>query len=140
MFLNNNVFTSFIVFIAFVFSLSSCNDAQNDNSNTIIAIQITPTTISQYGTSELTLQVGNTQAFTATAVYYNGDVIDITSSVIWSSQDPSLLSINNSGLATALAVGITTVSATLDGISSNDISVTVSDAGLTAIQITPAGV
>ncbi|WP_299495634.1 Ig-like domain-containing protein [uncultured Shewanella sp.] len=130
----------FIVFIVFIVLLSGCGDAKNDNTDTIIAIQITPTTISQYGTSELTLQVGNTQAFTATAVYYNGDVIDITSSVIWSSQAPSLLSINSSGLATAIAVGSTTVSATKDGISSNNISVTISDAGLTAIQITPASI
>ncbi|WP_298776747.1 Ig-like domain-containing protein, partial [uncultured Shewanella sp.] len=70
----------------------------------------------------------------------DGSTADITSSVSWLSDDTSVVTVTTAGLLTAVTTGSTTVTAILDNISSNDSSVTVSDATLTTIQITPASI
>ncbi len=59
---------------------------------------------------------GESQAFTATARYSNGDVLDVTSSVSWSSTDESVALVGNTqfdkGQVRAVAPGNTTILAT----------------------------
>jgi uncharacterized protein YjdB len=57
------------------------------------------------------LFVGGTQQFTANAYYNDQTIRDITTQVAWSSSDPSVATVDSSGLATAIALGTTTITA-----------------------------
>jgi uncharacterized protein YjdB len=52
-----------------------------------------------------------TQQFSATATFADGTVQDITNSVTWSSSNTAAATITNTGLATAIAAGVTTIKA-----------------------------
>ncbi|MDP5211418.1 Ig-like domain-containing protein, partial [Microbulbifer sp. 2205BS26-8] len=62
---------------------------------------------------------------------------DITTSVNWSSDNTAIATVDSLGELMAVAVGSTSVSANRDGIDSNTVSVTVTNAVLTSIQVTP---
>lgn len=61
--------------------------------------------------------VGATQQFTATASYSDGSTANVTSSVTWITANTSVATINSSGLATGVAAGTSTASATLGSVS-----------------------
>ena len=71
------------------------------------------------------LAVGKTEQFTALGSYSDGNMTDITSLVTWSSTETDVATISASGLATGLKPGQTDISATLSGVISNDITITV---------------
>ena len=70
---------------------------------------------------------GATQQFHATGTYTDGSTADLTSSVTWSSSDPSLATVDANGLATGVGVGTATVSATSGAVR-----------GSAFMQVTPA--
>jgi len=72
--------------------------------------------------------VGGTQQFTATGTYSGEGTQDLTSQVTWGSSTAGVASINAGGLATALAVGSTTITATLGSVS-----------GSASLTVTPPG-
>ena len=91
------------------------------------------------------IPVGVTQQFTATGYYNDQTRYDITTQVTWSSSDPSVATVNSSGLATAIAAGTATITATSTTPSSYSISgssgstiLTVNSAALSSISVTPA--
>src|SRR5262249_59145559 len=57
------------------------------------------------------------QQFTATGKYSDGSTQNITSQVTWASSNTTAATINASGLATGVAAGSTTISATLGAVS-----------------------
>jgi len=59
---------------------------------------------------------GNTQQFTVQGTFSNNSTSDVSSLATWSSSDPSVASINSSGLATTYAVGTTTITASVASI------------------------
>ena len=67
-----------------------------------------------------TIAVGTTQQLTASGTYSDGSTRDVTTLVVWASTFATLATVSNvapnNGLATAVAVGKTTISATLGGI------------------------
>ena len=79
---------------------------------TLQAIVVTPVNPS--------ISVGSSQRFTATASYTGGISLDITKSVKWTSSKKNIASVSNGfnsrGLAKAVGVGTTTISATKSGI------------------------
>jgi uncharacterized protein YjdB len=83
-----------------------------------------------------TAVVNTTAQFTAIGTWSDGSAQDVTSQVVWASVDTSIATVDNSGLATALATGSTSVSATL-GIVSGFTTLTVDPASLVSIVITP---
>jgi uncharacterized protein YjdB len=87
-----------------------------------------------------TLPVGTTQAFVATGLYSDGTDGDVTDAATWSSAQPTVATISDgaddSGLATAVAVGTTTVMAQI-GAKSASSSITVTPVTLAAITVTP---
>jgi uncharacterized protein YjdB len=83
------------------------------------------------------LPAGFTQQFTAMGIYSDGTSSDLTGQVTWSSSAPSVATINGSGLATALAAGTATITATSGAISGST-TLTVTSATLSSIVITPA--
>jgi hypothetical protein len=86
---------------------------------------------------------GTAQQFTATAKYNDGTSPDITSLVTWNSTQSAIATVSSSpgtqGLALAAAPGSTSISALLGAVSSSASSLTVSNANLVSISVTPAG-
>ena len=60
--------------------------------------------------------VGGSQAFSATGVLSGGGTVDVSQGVTWASGTTSVATITPLGLATAVAAGISTISATLGAI------------------------
>lgn len=85
--------------------------------------------------------LGTTQQFAATGTYTDGTTQDITKTVLWSSSETALATISNfaglEGLATGLANGPTTISATFGGISGST-TLTVGTAVLVSIAVSPS--
>lgn len=96
---------------------------------TIVSVAVTPV--------GLTLGIGINQQYTATATYSDGSSADLTNGVTWSSSDPTIASISSSGLATTVAAGQATISASVSGLSDQS-TLTVVAAHLTSISVTPA--
>jgi Bacterial Ig-like domain (group 2)/NHL repeat len=69
--------------------------------------------------------VGGSQQFTATGSYSDGTTQNLTSQVSWSSSNTNAVAIGVSGLSTAQAVGAATITASLDGVTSNAVTFTV---------------
>jgi trimeric autotransporter adhesin len=101
---------------------------------TLVSIAVTPATGS--------LPVGRTRQFTATGTFSDTTTADITAQVTWSSSDAAAVSISNAagsqGLATALAPGDVTLTATLTGVTGTA-TLTAVAVTLQSIAVTPAG-
>ncbi len=88
-----------------------------------------------------TVPNGETEHFTATGTYSDNSTQNLTSQVTWAAATPSVATISNAsgsqGLATGVAMGPSTISATLNGVTGS-IVLTVSAAVLQSIAVTPA--
>jgi len=93
------------------------------------SIEITPSTA--------TIGIGQTQQFTATAIYSDSSTEDITSDSLWSSSNDSVASIDTNALAAALTEGITTITAEFEGMT-DTATLTVTLPVLISIEITPS--
>jgi len=82
--------------------------------------------------SNPTLSAGATQQFTATGSYSDGSTQNITSQVAWKSSNTAVATIAAGGLATAVASGSTTISATSAGVTGSS-QLTVQAATATSI-------
>jgi trimeric autotransporter adhesin len=84
---------------------------------------------------------GTGQQFVATGTYTDNSTQPLTTTVMWSSSDPTVASISNAlgsnGLATSVNQGSTTITATA-GTVSGSTGLTVTAAVLTSIAVTPA--
>ncbi|WP_406675681.1 Ig-like domain-containing protein [Shewanella baltica] len=98
----------------------------------ITAIQVTP--------SPVVVPKGEYQALQAIATYSDGSSANVTSVVTWTPTDTAVAVVTPDGFLSGVEVGSTTVTATKDGITSNVVAVTVTDAVITAIQVTPSPV
>jgi plastocyanin len=98
----------------------------------LISIAVTPASPS--------VPKGETQQFTATGTYSDNSTSDITSQVAWSSSATAVATISNSsgsnGLASALKLGSSTITAVLNGVS-NTATMTVVAAALQSVAIAP---
>jgi hypothetical protein len=83
----------------------------NFNSVTLSSIALTP--------ANVTIQSSSTQQFTATGTYSDGSTQNISTQVTWSSSNTGVATINTSGLASAVAGGISTITATQGAVSGN---------------------
>ena len=72
----------------------------------------------------VTLPVGLSRQVTATGNYSDGTMQDLTTQVTWASSAPSVATISNSsgsqGVATAVGLGVTTITATLGSVVGSD--------------------
>ena len=87
--------------------------------------------------------LGLTQAFTATGTFQlaaGGTAQqDITGQVTWASSNTSVATIDNTGTATTVGQGTTTISATsCDGLTTNSTTLTVTPPAPQSLQVTPA--
>ncbi len=89
-------------------------------------ITVTPANSSITGFSK-------TANFIATGTYSDGTTADITSTVTWASSQTGIATITTAGVATTVAVGTTSISATLGGISGS------TNLTVTALALNPNG-
>ncbi|MFL0952788.1 Ig-like domain-containing protein [Vibrio parahaemolyticus] len=81
--------------------------------------------------------IGSTGTLTATGYYSDGTTPDITSLVDWTGQDTTVATVETGGLVTGVASSrSTTTIATLDGISSDEVTINVMKS-LVAIEVSP---
>jgi uncharacterized protein YjdB len=118
---------------------SSTVTATLGSVSTSTSVTVTAPTIASISISpdDLTLPIGVDQQYTATAVYSDGSSQDLVADVAWTSSATSVASIDNSGLATTLTAGTTTITATV-GTFTDSASITVVPANLTSITLSPA--
>jgi trimeric autotransporter adhesin len=95
---------------------------------TVTAITVTP--------ASPTIAGGTLQQFTATGLFSDGTLQNLTSSVSWSSSTPTAATINATGLATGSTSGQTTITAS-SGSVTNSAVLTVTAAVLTGITLNP---
>ena len=82
------------------------------------------------------LPKGISEQFIATGVYSDGTKQNLTASSTWSSSNPAVATISNSGVATAVGAGTAKITATA-GIASLSYTLTVTTAALNYISVTP---
>ncbi len=103
------------------------------NPATLTALTITPVNPG--------IAKGTTQQFTATGTYSDNTTQNLTPSVTWSSSDTGVATISNAagsnGMATAAAVGSTTIAAASGSISGST-TLTVNPATLVSLAVTPS--
>jgi hypothetical protein len=98
----------------------------------LFSIAVTP--------SDPSVAIGGTEQFTATGTYGNNSTANLTTQVQWSSGNTSVATIvsgQNGGLATAVASGNSTITATL-GTVSGSTNLNVAPVTLVSIAVTPA--
>lgn len=117
--------------------------AASGNIASSSSLSVTNATLSSITVSPATIAVplGVLQQFTATGTFSDGTTQDVTNSVTWSasgknSQGQSVASITVSGLATALNLGMATISATSGAVNGTG-SLTVNASNLSSLTITP---
>jgi uncharacterized protein YjdB len=75
--------------------------------------------------SSETVEVGDTVQFTATITYPDGSTADVTGEATWTSADTGVATIG-AGLATGEGEGTVQITATIDGLTSDPVTLTVS--------------
>ena len=99
----------------------------------LVSIQLNPPTP--------IIAAGRTQQVTATGVYSDNSMQNLTASVTWSSSNTSVASISNAagsvGLASSATTGTTSINATSGAVTSPAVTLTVTPAVLVSIEVTP---
>ena len=102
------------------------------SSDTIVSIALSPTSAQ--------IKPTGTQQYTATGTFGDNSTGDVTSRVTWVSSATNVATINSSGLATAVALGTTNITAKSGSVISPASVLTVSNKTITSITVTPQNV
>jgi 6-phosphogluconolactonase (cycloisomerase 2 family) len=108
--------------------LAGCSGMNPPGGKTLSSIAVTPANPAH-------LKVGSTQQFTATGTFSDGSVSDISSSVTWNSGTAATATISATGLATGVAAGTTSITASQGTVTSPGVTLTV--IALQSIAVTP---
>ncbi len=118
--------------LSLTFGCKGGGSSSFDVSNVLVSIEVMPV--------NPIIARGTTRQFTATGIYSDNSNQDITASVTWSSASTTVATVSNTagtnGLATAVAVGSTTITAA-SGTISGSTTLTVTSASLMSIQVAP---
>jgi len=95
----------------------------------LVAMAVTP--------GNASLAMGTTLPLVATGTYSDGSTLVVTNTATWSVADSTIATVNSQGVAGSVALGSTTVTASLGPISGSS-TVTVNPAVLVSIAVTPA--
>jgi uncharacterized protein YjdB len=99
-------------------------------SSTLVSIQVTPATAN--------IAKGTSLHYIAVGTYTDTKIQEITDLVSWGSDNTSVATIGLEGLATGVTLGAAHITASLGGVTSKPVTLTVSAATLTSIQVSPA--
>jgi uncharacterized protein YjdB len=103
---------------------------------TLSSIAITPTTTST--PPLLPIAKGNTTTLTATGIYSDGTSGNLSGTVTWISSDKTVVTVNNSGVATGAGIGTSSITATLNGKTSDAVTLTVTAPVIVSLAVTPS--
>lgn len=122
-----------MLFIFFIIStiLSACNSAGSSGSSNN-NVSLTSITINANSSQ---VASGTAINITATGVFNNGTVQDLTKQVTWTSSDSNIVQITESGLAKGIAIGSSKITASYQGVSAKPFSLAVTDAVLKDIVV-----
>jgi hypothetical protein len=81
----------------------ACGGGGTSPPPSLVSLQVTP--------AKPSLIAGDTQQFEATGTFSDGSTQDLTDVATWSSSSTTVASVSNSGFATTLAIGTTTIKA-----------------------------
>ncbi|WP_196774597.1 Ig-like domain-containing protein [Vibrio campbellii] len=135
-----------IVTMTFMFLyLSGCNSenafSKPENNDPIVnkieSIQILPNGVAELGELSTNIPQGFEQRYIAIATYTNGDTKDITRSANWLSSDTEVAINKSNGVFLGASVGQVMITAEKAGVVSNKQLLTVNDAVVVSIQVTP---
>ena len=100
-----------------------------------ITLTITPAVVSSISVTaaSASVTVGGTDQFTATATYSDGTTADVTGTATWASDSMATATVNAAGLATGVGVGTAHITATLGGVTSSPVTLTVTHAPATLV-------
>jgi plastocyanin len=91
--------------------------------------------------SNSSVSIGQTRQFTATGSFNNGKTQDITSLVTWTSSNTTVAAISNSagshGVASGVALGTSTITATMGAVSGSTVLTVIPAPTLSSIMIMP---
>ncbi|MEP5566501.1 MAG: Ig-like domain-containing protein [Halioglobus sp.] len=121
---------AFAAFLVVVLSACGSSDSSFDDGNapSLSSISVEP--------AELTLEPGDTANLVAIGRYSDGTEEDLTATAAWSSVDPSVATVAQDGLVTALQPGETTAIASFGGLQ-GEAAVSVTSPLVTELQILP---
>ena len=107
------------ILLGVIAALAACGGSNSSSAPQLVSIAVTPATV--------TIGIGSTQQFTAIGTYTDNSTQNLTTTVVWSSSS-EVASINNSsgsqGLAIAISLGFTSITATLSGVRSSAVTLT----------------
>ena len=106
--------------VAIVMTMGSCESTledlgliQADEVNALLSITVT--------SDAQVIELDSTQQFNAEGSYQNGTTAELTDSVEWASDDETVATIDESGLAAGLAKGFSTITATIGSVEGESI-------------------
>jgi plastocyanin len=108
--------------------LAACGGSDPVSATAVAAVQITAPLA--------TLRPGQTSRYSAVAVNGQGQAISAAGVVTWSSTAPLVASVNDDGTVTALTIGTTNITATVQGVAGTRV-VTVIPVGTSAVVTMP---
>lgn len=94
-----------------------------------VSVSVTP--------SGVMLALGLTQQYAATALFGDGMTMDVTGIVGWASSNPAAATVDAAGLATSVAEGLTSITASYPGGPRGSTTLAVGRPTLVALEITP---
>lgn len=104
----------------------------------VVATNLTPVSLS-VTVPALTMPLGGLQSAAASGSFAGASGVPVTGFVTnWSSSNPNVISVNGSGLITAMAAGSATISAILNGVTGTSPAITVTNTPPVITQSLPA--
>jgi 6-phosphogluconolactonase (cycloisomerase 2 family) len=122
------LFAALVLSISALGVLAGCSGMKPPGGKTLSSIAVTPA-------SPAHLKVGSAQQFTATGTFSDGSMSDISSSVTWASGTTATATISAAGLATGVAAGTSSITASQGTVTSPGVTLTV--IALQSIAVTP---
>ncbi|MCG3885607.1 Ig-like domain-containing protein [Photobacterium leiognathi] len=104
------------------------------NENTLTSIKIIAQQPKQ---SETSTYIGGQLSFVAEGFYSNGSKVNLTDKVQWNSSSEATATIDNQGILVGIEQGIVNITASYNGVKSNNVSVNITDAILQSLKVTP---
>lgn len=120
--------------ISATYGTVSTNTSLTVSSATLQSIAVTPVSVNT--------PLGISQQFTAIGLYSDNSTQNVTSFAIWTSSSTNIATISNAqgsiGLANPVSTGSTTITASINAVTSNNASLIITNAILQSIAITPS--
>jgi hypothetical protein len=101
-------------------------------TQTTSAVKLVSIAISQM--SPVQILMGTTVQFSAMGTYSDGTTADCTGQVIWNSSDAAIAGVSYSGLATAVTLGNTDITAAINGVISNVVVLEITPSAAPTLQ------